>query len=103
MNFKEFKLIDNIVANEFNHVQNEAFEHMDELNEYKKIAYEIEKMQHKLLELLPKEYHDLVDDLDSKVWEMASIEIRHYFKKGVVAGTSNLNFIRDITKGIQFY
>lgn len=97
------KLIDNIIENEFIHVQDEALKGMDELDEYNKIRKEANSIQLKLCELLPSEYHQLVEDWDAKIWEGFCIEMRHYFKKGVVAGTSNLSFIRDITEGYKFY
>lgn len=104
MNYREtLDLANNIIENEFNHIQAENLDYMDKLEEYNKIADEVQQIQDKLFKLLPMEYKDLVDDLDSKVWEMVCIEIRHYFKKGVVAGTANLNFLRDITKGTRFY
>lgn len=100
---KTKKLIDNIVKNEFIHVQDQNLEGMDELERYEKNSEEISKLQNALLKALPKEYQYLVDELDSKMWENVSIEIRHYHKKGVAAGTSNLNFLRDITGGNTFY
>lgn len=104
MNYEERKkLINNIVDNEFDHVQNENLEGMDELEKYNNIAENVDIIQTKLFELLPNEHKYLLDELDTKVWEMVSIQVRHYFKKGVAAGTSNLNFLRDITNGVNFY
>ena len=104
MNYEKTKeLINNIVTNEFYHVQNQGLEGMDEFEEYEKIGEEISKMQDQLLKALPEEYHYLVDKLDSKMHEEFAIERRHYFKKGIAAGTSNLNFVGDLTAGVVFY
>lgn len=97
------KLIDNIINNEFNHVQNENLKGMDDLKRYKKIEEETDEIQRKLYELLPSEHHHLVDEWESKETERDCIEIRHYFKKGVDCGTSNLNFLIDLTYGMKFY
>lgn len=103
MRYTENKLINNIIENEFYHVQNESLDIMDELEEYNKIVDETNNLKDKLFKLLPVEYHDLLDDWDCKTWELATLECRHYFKKGVCAGTSNLNFVRGITGGMKFY
>lgn len=97
------KLIDNIVENEFDHIEEENLKSMDELETYKEIAKEVNDINQKLVELLPKEYKDLVDEWDTKTWELVCMQIRYYFKKGVAAGTSNLNFIRDITDGYKYF
>lgn len=104
MNYEENKkLINNIVKNEFGHIQNENLHGMNDLKEYEKLSKEADKIQQKIFELLPIEYRHLIDELESKENEKRYIEIRHYFKKGVAAGTSNLNFLRDLTGGIIFY
>lgn len=97
------KLINSIVENEFAHIQDENLNGMDNLKEYNKIAKEANEIYIKLAELLPKEYKYLVDELETKEVDRLCIEIKHYFKKGVAAGTSNLNFLRDLTGGIIFY
>ena len=104
MNYEENKkLINNIVNNEFNHIQNENLHGMENLEQYKILSNKVDEIQHKLYELLPKEYHHLIDELETKGTDKLCIEIRHYFKKGVAAGTSNLNFLRDLTGGTIFY
>ncbi|OOM16754.1 hypothetical protein [Clostridium saccharobutylicum] len=104
MKFDEIMYITNkIINNEFNHVENENLEGMNDLENYNKIAEEANEIYIKLSELLPKEYKYLIDKLESRENDRLSIEIRHYFKKGVAAGTANLNFIKDITGGIKFY
>lgn len=97
------KLINDIVENEFNHIEEGNLKGMDELDKYKEISKEVDNIQKKLFEVLPDEYKDLVDDWDTKIWEMLCMQIRYYFKKGVAAGTSNLNFIRDITNGYNYF
>lgn len=104
MNYEKInELINNIVSNEFYHVQEENLHGMDNLEEYEKISEESEKIYRKLSEVLPQEYKYLVDELETKECDKLCFEIKHYFKKGVAAGTSNLNFLRDITSGMIFY
>ena len=104
MNYEESKkLINNIVANEFDHSQMEDLHGMDNFKELEKLSKEIDEIQKQLFKLLPTEYRHLVDELETKECDKLCLEIRHYFKKGVAAGTSNLNFLRDITNGVNFY
>ena len=69
----------------------------------RRISEESEKIYKKLSEVLPQEYKYLVNELETKECDKLCFETRHYFKKGVAAGTSNLNFLRDLTGGTIFY
>lgn len=96
MNFKEMKtLLNNVITNEFNHVQTKSFEDMDNLKEYKKISDDASKILELLTQNLSKQDLDLVDNLQSKIIEQMCLESRYYFKEGVRAGMTNLNFLAD--------
>ena len=104
MNFDErMKLIDNIVDNEFNHVSNENLEGMVNLEEYNEIAKKNQKKYELLEKALPEDLRKVLWQYSDEHETMLFYEIQHYFKKGVVAGTSNLNFLRDITGGMKCY
>ncbi len=97
------KLINNVIENEFKHVQNENLESMDNLEEYDKIAKENNERYLLLKEALPEDLQKVLNKFYDTFTDGMCIEIKHYFKKGVAAGTSNLNFLRDITSGMKFY
>lgn len=104
MKLNEIENITNkIINNEFNHVEEENLEGMDELEEYNKIVEENRERYEILLNALPSHLHKVLNDFYDNCSNRTLIETRHYFKKGVAAGTSNLNFIRDITGGMKFY
>jgi hypothetical protein len=97
------KLIDNIVENEFNHIQ-ETEEREDSLKdpEINTKSKDAEALLLKLLGIAP-EHRNLIDQSDGASTTYWTALCRYYFKKGVAAGTANLNFIRDITEGYKFY
>ena len=104
MTFEETKrLINNIIENEFDHIQDENLEGMDNLDKYDKIAEENNERYELLLKALPEELQKVLTQFYDGCVDRTSYEIRHYFKKGVVAGTANLNFVRDIAGGAKFY
>lgn len=97
------KLINNIVDNEFIHVHDENLKGMDDLEEYKKIIEDNDQRYLTLIEALPKELQNILMQFSDAYGEILAYEIQYYFKKGVAAGTSNLNFISDITDGVEIY
>lgn len=104
MNFDErMKLIDNIVDNEFNHVGNENLEGMDNLEKYNKIAKENQEKYELLRNALPEDLQKVLWNYSDEHENMLLLEIQHYFKKGVAAGVTNLNFLKDITGNLKFY
>lgn len=104
MNYNEtLSLLNKIINNELNHVEEENLEGMDELEEYNKIVEENGERYEALLKALPSHLHKVLNDFYDESTRRMLMENRHYFKKGVAAGTTNLNFIRDITGGMKFY
>lgn len=100
---KTQKLINDIIKNEFVHVQeNQASEKTIKDFEINVWCQKTCDLFEKLLEVAP-EHKDLLDEFESTVTAYWSGICKYYFKKGVSAGTSNLNFIRDITNGANFY
>lgn len=97
------KLINNIVDNEFIHVHDENLKGMDDLEEYKKIIEDNDQRYLILIEALPKELQNILMQFSDAYGEILACEIQYYFKKGVAAGTSNLNFLRDLTGNYKFY
>lgn len=68
---------------------------MKGLKEYEELNERSIKLYDILFEHLPKEYHYLLKELEEKTLQQLSLEIRHYFRKGVQAGITNLNYLKD--------
>lgn len=104
MKFNECMYITNkIIENEFTHVQKENLEGMENLDEYNKMAEENNERYLLLMKALPENLQKVLTKFYDTCYDRTLYEIRHYFKKGVATGTSNLNFIRDITGEDKFY
>lgn len=104
MNFEEnLKIINKIIENELTHVQNENFKGMDNLDKYNKLIKERDDIFLLLMKALPKESQKILTRFCDIYEFMSLYETEHYFKKGVSAGTSNLNFLRDLSDGVIFY
>ncbi|MBE6089534.1 hypothetical protein [Clostridium beijerinckii] len=103
MNYNKMLYTTNkIIENEFIHVQDEALKGMEDLEKYKKIIKDNDERYSILMKALPKEMQEILMQFSDTCGDILTYEIQHYFKKGVVAGTSNLNFLRNITNGINF-
>lgn len=89
------RLINSVIGNEFRHIQ-ETQSH-EELKANVQIELEsivANSILKKLLEIAP-EHKDLLNKLDNEVSTYWADVCEYYFKKGVIAGTTNLNFLRD--------
>ncbi|NFA43702.1 hypothetical protein EXM65_14315 [Clostridium botulinum] len=89
------QLIDNVISNEFNHIS--EFKELEDLKRNKEIINldsKKDKIYEKLYEVAPG--HDkLIDDLESAECEYWCMVARYYFKMGVIAGATNLSFLKD--------
>lgn len=89
------KLMNNIIENEFSHIQ--EYQERPDLNDNiaisKKSQRNIEIIQ-TLLEVAP-EHKVLICDLENVLASYWVDMCKYYFKKGVIAGATNLNFLRD--------
>ncbi len=97
MKYEEMrKLIENIIENEFQHIQeNCERKFLDKDKEQMELTEESEKLLKQLHENIPEEYQKLLDDYSSAVlYEWVNM-CRFYFKEGVKAGTTNLEFLKD--------
>ncbi|WP_346929193.1 hypothetical protein [Clostridium sp.] len=91
------KLIENIIENEFNHVQDyEERKFTDTDKEQIELTEESEKLFDQLFENMPKEYQELLNAYsDAVLYDWVNM-CRFYFKEGVRAGTTNLKFLSEI-------
>lgn len=98
MKYEEKKdLINNIIENEFKHIQEyqeRNFEETDE--EYLKDNEILMNLLNEIYENIPKEYQALFRKYDDAVINAWINLCRFYFKEGVKAGLDNLKFLNSI-------
>lgn len=96
------KLINNIIENEFQHIsEHEEYEDFKADETFNGLTNKVHEALEKLSKAIPS-HQKLFEEYLEAASEYEREYIRYYFKKGVVSGTSNLNFLRDITNGIKF-
>jgi hypothetical protein len=89
------KLVNGVIENEFNHIQ--EFQEDEDIcsdMQIETLSKKADDLLKKLMEIAP-EHKDLLDDFDSAAAGYWAYVCRYYFKKGVVAGTTNLKFLED--------
>lgn len=98
MKYEEMKdLINNIIENEFNHVQEyREKEFTNEDEEQLKLEKISRNLLNELYKNIPKECHGLLGGFDDAVTNVWLNLCMFYFKEGVRAGVANLNFLKSI-------
>ncbi|AZV58945.1 hypothetical protein [Clostridium sp. AWRP] len=89
-------VIDGAIRNEFNYTQEGNLEGMKDINKYDQLSERCNEIQHILNEHLSKEFKGLLEEFDCKSTDLLCLEIRYYFRKGVIAGLTNLNFLKEV-------
>lgn len=97
MNFEDTKkLINNVIENEFRHIQ--EHEELNDLNKDKQRLEEYEKaaeLLKNILAVVPEEYRNMIEEyevLTNGVW---LDYCRYYFNRGAISGITNLKFLDD--------
>lgn len=90
------KFISNVIENEFQHVQiYEEKDFSDKNKEQNELEVKANEILERLLRSVPEEYRKLIDEYSNATCcEWVNL-CKFYFKKGVVTGTTNLNFLKD--------
>lgn len=86
----KIKLVNNVITNEFNHLQEELSTDKEIISMSKKV----DDLYDKLIEK-DKKNSALIEEISEEQIEYLSFMIRYYFKLGVKAGITNLNFLKD--------
>lgn len=84
----------------FERAQEHSIETIEAKEEYKNIVSRCEEIYQILKDNLPEELKHLVDEFDSKKMEQTCIEIRHYFKQGVISGCTDLKCLGELENEI---
>lgn len=98
MNIEELKvLINNIIENEYKHVQDyNVIEAMENDKEWNETNENMSKVFSEIYKDIPKELKSKIDELDALIGLEESYLERYYFKKGVEAALTGLSFLSDI-------
>lgn len=86
-------IVNDIIESKFNHIQEYNFKDMQDLEEHKRLSHRCEEIYQILALHLPEEFHDLLDEFDCTRVDIGSLESRYYFKKGIVAGLTDLKYL----------
>lgn len=98
MNYKEIiNLINNVIEIEFQHVAEIDLKDLDSeiLDKYNNYTSEIIKLENKICDNLNENLRNDFLKIEDLILKQLYIEIHYYFKKGVISGTTNLNFLKD--------
>lgn len=98
MNYEKLcALLKGIIENEFNHVQEfKEVKFIDKDEEQKVYESETRELFDKLKVSLTKEQQNILNDLDVAMASEWTNLCRFYFKEGIAAGLTNLNYLNDI-------
>lgn len=89
------KIINDIIQNEFNHIQeNQEHEYVCNNIEINIKSKNTNEALNKLIEVAP-EHRELIDKFENEFADYEVALCRYYFKKGVVAGITNLKFLEN--------
>lgn len=92
-------LVENVIVNEFYHIDSTQGNRMIAMKEYKQLEAESLSAYEALLEAVPeevkKEVKKLLNKYSDTQTQLATLEGKYYFQKGVVAGVGNLRFLED--------
>ncbi|NFT07936.1 hypothetical protein FDF26_12855 [Clostridium botulinum] len=89
------KIVNSVIENEFYHIL--ECKEVADLAENQEVV-DIDNKRDEILEKLYKvapEHDELIGDYESVECEYWTRVIRYYFKMGVIAGATNLSFLKD--------
>lgn len=98
MNYEKLcALLKGIIESEFNHIQEfKEVKFTDKDEEQKVYESKTRELFDKLKVSLTKEQQNILDDFDAAVTSEFVNLCRFYFKEGIAAGLTNLNYLNDI-------
>ena len=93
-------LINNTIELECWHIQDEDITQMDNYEEYRESLDRLIELEKTLQAKLPEECHKLIEELEDLEGEIGALRERYLFKRGVVAGLTNLKYLEEIEDSI---
>lgn len=98
---KMTKLIENIVENEFKHIQKYKERKFTDTNkEQIELEEKSKEVLEKLREGMSAEYKLLLEEYWAALFSETISYCRFYFKEGVRVGLTDINFLNDINAGV---
>lgn len=96
-NEKLCNLTNNIIENEYRHIQEfKEVESMDNNENWLRSNEKYIELFNEIKEVLPEEFKCKMVELDDLVNEVGTYQERYYFKEGLLSGLTNLKFLNDI-------
>lgn len=99
-------VINNTIEREYQSVSEDLItiikENPDLLKDYNSYAERREEIASKLLEVVPQEYKELIEELELTSDTISGIESSVLFKKGLVLGVTELNYLTEVGLEIAF-
>lgn len=83
-------------------VRSENARYRSDYEEYKNETALLIELQHKLYEVVPKEFHHLLNEYEEHENAMSALNERQMFKQGVIAGLTDLKFLESVGNNIRF-
>lgn len=98
MRYEEVKeLVNNIIKNDYDHIQEgRQYEFEQSDTEYIEYQTTAEDLYNKIAEILGKDNEELIEAYYTNMVVIGNILSEFYFKEGVKAGATNLNFAKKI-------
>lgn len=97
MKIEELKvLINNIIENEYKHIQDHQVEDMENDELWNETNENMSKVFSEIRKDIPEELKNKIDEIDSLIGLEESCLEKYYFKKGVKAALTNLKFLSEI-------
>lgn len=99
-------VINNTIKREYERVSSDCIKHMEKdpelLNEYRDCTRKRQDIMDKLIEIMPREYHELIEELEDASNSITAIESRVTFKEGLVLGVTELDYLSEVGIEIAF-
>lgn len=99
-------VINKTIEREYELLMNDYTEHLkknQELNEVDEEYAEVfNKAMHRLYDLIPKEHHHIIDELEEAANVMMGVESRVAFKEGLLLGCTELSYLGELGNGLRF-
>lgn len=94
-------LVERTIGMKYMELQDMNFSDMEEseVAEYEKANKKMVELQTKLFNIIPKEYHGLINECLDAVGDTFCIEENYIFNRGVKVGLNDLYYIREEMKG----